>query len=59
MGGVRAVHPGVLLSRGVSGPPPAPVWLPPGGHPLLCLWRAGILLRCEPPPQTGCGGSAR
>lgn len=58
MGGVYAVTAYAPLSRGVPEPCPTPVWLPPGGRPVLCVWRAGIFLQSEPTPQARSGTSA-
>ncbi|XP_054453916.1 insulin-like isoform X2 [Anoplopoma fimbria] len=55
---VPAVPAGPLLSSGVPGPRRAPVWLPPGGHPLLHMWRAGLFLQSKQTPQAGFGTSA-
>lgn len=59
MHGVHAVTAGTLLSRGVLGPQPAPVWLQPGGRPLLRMWRAGLFLQAKPTLQARSGASAR
>ena len=59
LGSVCDATAGALLPWGVLDPCPAPVRLPPGGCPLLCMWRTGLFLQSKPAPKAGSRTSAR